>query len=117
MPRQTIWRGIERAREGSCLFGKFLEARGLAPDLVRNGGETAVSIGPEADSLTTRRTVTRVGEHLLARQRDLDRVAEHASGQRCQHDLGIDRQLRAEAAADIAADEMDLLGCNLQRCR
>ena len=54
-------------------------------------------------------------EHLLARQGHAHRTVELARRQGCQDGVAIDRQLAAEAAADILGDHLDPVGIELQR--
>ena len=49
-------------------------------------------------------------EHLLARQGHAHRTVELARRQGRQDGVAIDRQLAAEAAADILGDHLDLVG-------
>ena len=54
-------------------------------------------------------------KHLLARHRDLDGSTDHTSGDRSERRVHIIGQFAAEAAADVAGDDADVLRGDLQR--
>ena len=53
-------------------------------------------------------------KHLLPRQRELDRSVHHPGREGGENGVGLHRQFRSESAADVAADEPDLLLRDLQ---
>ena len=77
--------------------------------LVRDRRQPAVRAGAQPHALDGRGAMGGDAEHLLARQRDLDRPLELARRQGRQDRVGVDRQLAAEAAADEFAHHLDIL--------
>ena len=113
---QPVRRRVERAGEDRGLLAELLEARGGRPDIVADRGQPPVAVRAEADPLDHLRAVAGIGEHLLPRQRDLDRAPQDPRGERRQHRVGMDDQLGAEAAADEGADDADVLRRDAQAC-
>ena len=74
----------------------------------------AVSIRPQADALNGVRTVRRDMEHLLTCQRRLHWPVELARSDRRQNRVGIDPKLGAKPAADVRADQPDVLDWNVE---
>ena len=115
VPRQAVPAGIERAAAGGGRFAELLARRAVRPGLVRERAQPAVAAGAEPHPLDGVAAVRGEVEHLLARQRRLHRPTQLARRQRAQDRVREDRQLAAEAAADVAADDSHLLRCQHQR--
>jgi hypothetical protein len=115
MRGQPVRRGIHRARAGRGALDILVERA----DCDHTSCAIAVSLPSgrrrQPDPLDGRGAVGGDAEHLLARQRDLDRALELARRQCRQDRIGIDRQLAAEAAADELAHHLDILRRDLER--
>jgi hypothetical protein len=107
--RAPVWRLIHAAAESGGLLDELIIGRGLLDDVVRERGEPAIARRAQADTLAVERPVRGVGEHLLARLRDLHRPAEPPGGERCEDRMRGDGYLRSEAAADERADHTHIL--------
>ena len=91
-------------RRHAGLLRELLDLRGLLDDVDRDAPQAPVGVGGQLHPLDRRRAVAGEGEHLLAGQRELHRPAGHGAGRhRGEHDVGVRRALRAEAAADVRA--------------
>ena len=112
---EPVGRGVERARRVHDRLGIFVGPCALRERLVGDGGERAVALGAQPHALDRGRAVGRDIKHLLAGQHDPHRPGELARGERRQDGIGIDRQLAAEAAADIFGDHLDLVGRKHER--
>ena len=99
-----------RACEVRCGSANSSAARACASDLMRDGGELCRRVSaPSRTRWIDGRAMGRDVEHLLARQGDLHRPLSCARGERRQDRVGVDRQLAAEAAADVRGDHSSTL--------
>jgi hypothetical protein len=79
--------------------------------------EHAIAFGTQPHTLDGAAAMGGEMEHLLAGQHRLDRTTELARGERAQDHVGVDRQLAAETAADVAADDTHVCLRDHQRVR
>ena len=102
--RHAIGAGIEQARRPDRGLG-FAAGQIARPALMADGGDLAILRRADADALDRRRPVRRVVEHQRPRQRHLHGPSGRARAQRREQRIGADKQLAAEAAADVRRDE------------
>src|SRR5262245_33323638 len=99
---------VERATDGSDLLDVRVAVARLHRHVVAKRLQRAIARGAEPYALQRERTLADEVKHLLAGERDLDRVAEHARSDRSQDRLGVNAELRSEAAADESRDDVDV---------
>ena len=114
MPGQAVVAGVERPRlQGRALVG-LLAPQIARKHIVADRKNAPVSIRPQTDALNGVRTVRRDMKHLLTGQRRLHRSVELARSDRGQNGVGVDPKFRAKPAADVRANQPDVLDRNLQ---
>ena len=115
--RQPVRRRVEAAREIGGVFHKPALAVAVGGGHEGEGVERAVRLGPQQHPHHRRWAMDRPVHHVLARIGHLHGPAKRAGAQRGQGEIVVGLALAAEAAADVAGQQMDGVAVDLQGFR
>ena len=114
MPGKPVGRGIEHAGCSADRLDVLVEARALHQRILAIGGQSAVAVGAEPQPLLGCGAMGGQVKELGAGHRHFHRSTKDAGTDGRERRVDIERQLAAEAAADVTGNDADILLGNVE---